>query len=382
LKLRLALGGLVVLCLSACKPDPMQSAAYAAACHGAPLHTVEERQQALEDGYAINRNFNCIDKNSWEEMQRQNALNAEARAKRAAAEKAQALSQAQRSTQSLADARRGFRTSLSAPASGTPLPKPPAALFIRADYTGAEGRRLPAFVSPDPRDGQRHAAMVWITGGDSSTLEDFWTEGSPGNDQSASAIRKAGVIMMFPTLRGGNVDEGRKEFFYGEVDDIHAAANLLANLPYVDPARIYLGGHSAGGTLALLAAETGGRFAAIFSLGPVSAVDRYPQDLFPSASSSDPRETRLRSPIEWLNAISTPTYLIEGMQPPSNAAEVDELCVKVRIRNVNCIFVQDSIHFSVIDRVGRVLGPRLAGPSMGEVEILQNQDFRGELPAN
>ena len=44
--------------------------------------------------------------------------------------------------------------------------------------------------------------------------------------------------MMFPTLRGGNTDiRGRKEFFYGEVDDVHAAANHLARLPYVDPAR-------------------------------------------------------------------------------------------------------------------------------------------------
>jgi len=370
---------LLALCVAACgRSDPMQDPAYAAACHGPPVTTIEEREQAQVDGYVINAAFNCIDRKAWEETQRQIASYAEAKAKRDAAARARALAP----PQSLSDARNGFRTAISAASSGTPLPNPPARLFVRADYLGAEGRMLPAFVTPDPKDGQRHAAIVWITGGDSSTLEDFWTEGPPENDQSASALRKAGLIMMFPTLRGGNVDEGKKEFFYGEVDDIHAAANRLAKLPYVDPARIYLGGHSTGGTLALLTAETGGRFAAVFSLGAVSRVDHYPQELFPASAAADSREISLRSPIEWLNATSTPTYLIEGMQAPGNVTDVDEMCDRVRTSKIRCVYVPDANHFSVIDRVGRVLGPRLAGASMGEVEILQGQDFRGDLKTN
>ena len=59
-------------------------------------------------------------------------------------------------------------------------------------------------------------------------------------------------IMMFPTLRGGNTNPGAREYLLGEVDDVLAAAEHLARLPYVDPQRIYLGGHSTGGTLALL----------------------------------------------------------------------------------------------------------------------------------
>ena len=37
---------------------------------------------------------------------------------------------------------------------------------------------------------------------------------------------------------------------------------FLAAQPYVDPARIYLGGHSTGGTLALLVAECSETFRA------------------------------------------------------------------------------------------------------------------------
>jgi len=363
----------LLLVLNACgKKDPFDDPGYAAGCHGPPLGTVEARNQAMEDGYAINPRYDCIDKKTWEAEEQAKAVVADMVSK---AER-EARDAAARPTQSLADARAGFRTAVGVPAAGTPLPKPPPALFVRSDYTGAEGRTLAAFVTPDPRDGQRHAAIVWITGGDSSTLEDFWSEGSPDNDQSASAFRKAGVIMMFPTLRGGNVDEGRHEFFFGEVDDIHAASNHLANLPYVDPARIYLGGHSTGGTLALLAAETGGRFAAVFSLGPMSRADRYPAALFPAGRSADEQEIRLRSPIHWLNAISTPTYLIEGAQAPGNADELEHLCGEVRNAHVRCVRVPDSNHFSVIDRAGQVIAPLLVAGTLDESAVMQLGDLR------
>lgn len=55
-------------------------------------------------------------------------------------------------------------------------------------------------------------------------------------------------------VRGENGNPGHFEFFYGEAEDAVAAGRYLATLPRVDPKRIYITGHSAGGTLALLAA--------------------------------------------------------------------------------------------------------------------------------
>jgi pimeloyl-ACP methyl ester carboxylesterase len=371
----------IVLCaalvLGGCaKPDPFDDPGYAAVCHGLPLDTIEQRQKAQEDGYTISARYGCIEKNSWDDVQRANALVADMVAK---AE--HEVKQAEALPANLADARREFHTGIAAPAAGTPLPNPPARLFVRADYIGAEGRTLAAYVTPDPRDGQRRAALVWLTGGDSNSLDDFWTPGRADDDQSASAFRDAGMILMFPTLRGGNTDTGSKEFFYGEVDDVHAAANHLAKLPYVDPGRIYLAGHSTGGTLALLAAETGGRFAAVFAFGPVSTADHYSADIFPQARSASSVEIRLRSPLYWLDAISTPTYLVEGRAEPSNLGELDELCGRARNRLVHCVPVAGANHFSVLDRVGKVLAPRLVAGTMGEIELLREQDFRGELPA-
>ena len=67
---------------------------------------------------------------------------------------------------------------------------------------------------------------------------------------------------MFPSLRGGNDNPGRREGFFGEVDDILAATDYLARQPHVDPKRIYLGGHSTGGTMVMLVAESTDRYCA------------------------------------------------------------------------------------------------------------------------
>ncbi|MBC8026001.1 MAG: prolyl oligopeptidase family serine peptidase [Steroidobacteraceae bacterium] len=359
-------------CLAACARDPMDAPGYAEACHGPPVRTPEDRQAAAEAGYEINNRFDCIDRKSFEGMQ---ALQAYLDKERAAQDSARHIAPI---VEKLWDARRGFTTTVTAPASGMPVPTPPADLFVRSDYKGGEGRELVAFVTPDPRDGAKHAAILWLTGGDSNSLDDFWTEGQPANDQSASAFRKAGMILMFPTLRGGNTDSGRKEFFFGEVDDVHAAANHLARLPYVDAARIYLGGHSTGGTLALLVAETGGRFAAVFAFGPVTAVNRYPAPLVPDAlSNADARELRLRSPIHWVAGISTPTYLIEGDSSPGNADDLEELCAP-RNPLVHCIPAAGFDHFSVLWPLSRTIAARLVtGVPDGEPVIRAQQFARG-----
>lgn len=47
----------------ACKPS-QPSADYLAVCEGQPLRTVERRNQAMEDGYEIDRRYDCITKHS------------------------------------------------------------------------------------------------------------------------------------------------------------------------------------------------------------------------------------------------------------------------------------------------------------------------------
>ncbi len=157
---------------------------------------------------------------------------------------------------SLLEARRGFKTKLVPLArERDPVPEPPPELFRKISYDSPAGK-LAAYISQAPQDGTKHPAIIWITGGDCNTIDEgVWSAAPPSNDQTASAYRKAGIVMMFPSLRGGNDNPGVKEAFLGEVDDVLAAARYLVRDESVDPKRLYLGGHSTGGTLVLLVAE-------------------------------------------------------------------------------------------------------------------------------
>src|SRR5689334_7040586 len=66
---------------------------------------------------------------------------------------------------SLVEARQGFQTHLARKESAKePVPQPPARLFRTVRYDAPAGK-LAAYLTPDPKDGKKHPAIVWITGG-------------------------------------------------------------------------------------------------------------------------------------------------------------------------------------------------------------------------
>ncbi len=215
---------------------------------------------------------------------------------------------------SLPGARQNFRTKLQPQnAQKSPVKVAPRQLFLTAKYPAAVGQ-LAAYVTPDPGDGKKHPAIIWITGGDCNSIDDVWSPAPRENDQTAAAYRRAGVVMMFPSLRGGNDNPGVKEGFLGEVDDVVAAARYLQKQPYVDPARIYLGGHSTGGTLALLVSECSPLFRAVFAFGPVGNIASYGAESgFVPVDLNNRQEVKLRSPGYWLAGIQSPTWVLEGV---------------------------------------------------------------------
>ena len=249
----------------------------------------------------------------------------------------------------LATARNSFKTEISLPSlTRDAAPLPPSALFSKISYPSAVGP-LSAYLTPDPKDGLRHAAIIWITGGDCNSMGDMWTEDPRSNDQTAAAYRKAGMVLMGLSLRGGNDNPGHREAFYGEVDDVLAAYDFLARQPYVDPTRIYLGGHSTGGTLALLTAETRNPFRAVFAFGAVAFGNGYAQDLFPvDFTKFDKRELLLRSPVYWLASAKGNVFVIEGADLPSNNNQL--LFMKQYSHNpaLHFLTVTGVNHFSVL----------------------------------
>jgi dipeptidyl aminopeptidase/acylaminoacyl peptidase len=264
----------------------------------------------------------------------------------------------------LVEARQGFQSKLvDRGFPRDPVAEPPAIVFRKVSYPAAVGG-LAAYLSPDPRDGQKHPAIIWITGGDCNSIDEVWQQAPRDNDQTASPYRDAGIVMMFPSLRGGNTNPGQREGYLGEVDDVIAAADYLSKQPYVDPDRIYLGGHSTGGTLVLLTAECTDRFRAVFCFGPVDTPDRYPDEYVPFQRKG-PREMEVRSPGEWMHCVKTPTFVIEG-EKQGNAE-----CLRLMARNtsnpeLHFLTVRGATHFSVLQPVNRLLAQKVmedAGPS-------------------
>jgi Fe-S cluster assembly iron-binding protein IscA/alpha/beta superfamily hydrolase len=267
---------------------------------------------------------------------------------------------------SLVEARRGFKTTLAREESGEkPAPAPPAKLFRIVKYDAPPGQ-LAAYLTPDPKDGKKHPAIIWITGGDCNSIDaGCWREGAAGNDQSASAYRKAGIVMMFPALRGGNDNPGFKEGFFGEVDDVLAAAKFLRRQAFVDPERIYLGGHSTGGTLVLLTAECSNRFRAVFSFGPANDVIGYGPKYNPFAFS-DPKEFQLRAPGRWLHSIRSPVFVFEGTGGNLHALQAMARSSKNPL--VHFFEVKGTDHFGVLAPTNRLIAEKIlrdTGPKCG-----------------
>jgi acetyl esterase/lipase len=270
---------------------------------------------------------------------------------------------------SLPEARRGFQTKLVRKVSAKePVPKPPADLFRTVHYESPAGK-LAAYVSQPPKDGKKHPAIIWIFGGFGNGIgETAWKEADPENDQSARAFREAGIVMMYPSLRGGNDNPGFNEGFFGEVDDVLAVRDYLARQDFVDPERLYLGGHSTGGTLVLLVAASSDRFRAVFSFGPVEDVAGYGPKVLPF-DLNNPRELELRSPRRWLQSIHCPVFVFEGTGEPGNLGSLQTLSRTSRNPLVHFYPVQGTDHFSILAPVTKVIAGKILGDQGAKTNI-------------
>lgn len=246
----------------------------------------------------------------------------------------------------LAEAKKSFTTVIVQEEPQAGAPETPATASLKVvEYPSPVGN-LPAYLTPDPGDGGKHPAIVWITGGDTNSIGDVWTRQPRENDQTARAFRDAGIITMYPSQRGGNNNPGKREGFYGEVDDILAATDYLVKLPYVDPDRVYLGGHSTGGTLAMLVGESTNRYKAVFAFGPVAGIQQY-GGLFLYCDPSNKTELKLRSPIYWLADVERPMYVFEGAID-GNWPAIRGMAAINKNPNIHFHKVPDHDHFSLL----------------------------------
>jgi acetyl esterase/lipase len=221
--------------------------------------------------------------------------------------------------------------------------------FALIHYPAPLGSNL-AYIARPPA--AKSPALVWVHGSIYGRLDDV---------PDIRAFGDAAIVLMFPGTRGWNGNPGYHEGFYGEVDDVLAAADYLATQDFVDPQRIYLGGHSTGGTLALLTAESSPRFRAVFALGPSSNVRRYDAGHRPPIAWWDQRGFDLRSPINWLASIGSPAFVFEGENRPSNAGDVRELAQASHNPFAHFYLVTGEDHASALAPVVTMIAAAIAG---------------------
>ncbi|HEU4752439.1 MAG TPA: prolyl oligopeptidase family serine peptidase, partial [Armatimonadota bacterium] len=287
---------------------------------------------------------------------------------------------------SLLEARRGFATRLirRIHVGKRPADAPPPGVFNRVRYPSPAGK-LAAYVTPDPGDGQRHPAVVWAHGGFGGIDRGFWKPAPPDDDQTAQAFRKAGLVLMLPSWRGENDNPGLLEMYYGEVDDLLAAVRYARGLPYVDPNRVYVAGHSAGGTLALLAAECPSGARAVFSFGGAPAVGWLAAEDRNTPFDLDSwNEVRARGAVHHVPAIQCPTFYFEGSASGRycrDAKIMEEVAHRVG-RPFNAFVIPAGTHSNILRPLTRLVAEKIkadTGPACGiriEQGELQRAFFR------
>jgi dienelactone hydrolase len=122
-----------------------------------------------------------------------------------------------------------------------------------------------------------------------------------------------GYVVLLPSFRGENGNHGSFEMFYGEVDDARAALEALATVPGIDRSRLFAAGYGAGGTVAMLLAESGAPLkAAVACSGFVSPDATTPPFDKAPIDWTDPLEQDLRSPARHIRDLSCPLHLYYG----------------------------------------------------------------------
>lgn len=212
-----------------------------------------------------------------------------------------------------AQARSRFQTNLvrrgPSPQPWSPITPPVGATEI--EYASGE-LRLKAWMNRPADEKRQHPAVLFLHGGFAFGMGD-WEQTKP--------YRDAGFVVLTPMLRGENGQPGAFSYFYNEVDDVLAAAEYLSKQPYVDAKRLFIAGHSMGGTMTLLAAQASDRFRAAASFdgapywGPFTEATDLPFD------KSDPREIILRSPISYAGSFKCPLRIYHQARDQNQLAE-------------------------------------------------------------
>jgi dipeptidyl aminopeptidase/acylaminoacyl peptidase len=214
-------------------------------------------------------------------------------------------------------------------------------------YRSFDGRMIPAYLYKPKPAGDKMPVILSIHGGPEAQerpaylyagLYQYWLS--------------RGIGVLAPNIRG-STGYGKpyqmlihRDWGGDELKDIEAAAKYLQSLDWVDARRIGVFGGSFGGFATLSAVSRLPDYwaAAVDLVGPsnlVTFVKSVPphwlrfMDKWVGHPERDYEELMYRSPINYVDQIKAPLYIIQGAKDPRVVkAESDQIVEKLRARGV------------------------------------------------
>lgn len=150
------------------------------------------------------------------------------------------------------------------------------------------------------------------------------------NPLRISQMAAFGYTILAPHYRGNQGGTGKDEFGGDDMEDVHAAYELLRQMSWVDSNRIHLYGFSRGGMMALRAAMVPDRYAsAVIWSGVTDMYLTFEEraDLRPllvklvGEPDQESEEYDKRSPIHYTEEISCPVLLVHGTEDENVGVE-------------------------------------------------------------
>jgi dipeptidyl aminopeptidase/acylaminoacyl peptidase len=171
---------------------------------------------------------------------------------------------------------------------------------------------------------KKYPLIVEVHGGPASAVVGRWGE---GGGLSAAAFSALGYFVLQPNPRGSFgqgeafTQANRKDFGYGDLEDILAGVDTVEAHYPVDPKRVGVTGWSYGGFMAMFAVTQTGRFRAAVAGAGISdwqsyygenSIDQWMTPYFGASVYDDPAVYAKSSAINYIKQARTPTLVVVG----------------------------------------------------------------------
>ncbi len=187
---------------------------------------------------------------------------------------------------------------------------------IKKIYYTSGDFKLPALLSTENIDNKvRKPAIIFLHDGYALSESDI---------ENCKSFLEEGLIVLAPSYRSENGNNGNFELFMGEVEDAKASVIWLSKQPYIDTSQIYVFGHGIGGGISSmlslqrdvpikLSASIGGLYNGDFKKWK----DIVPFDI------NDETESKMRVLADNVWFMKTPHLAFFGKQDTEFSTDVD-----------------------------------------------------------